>query len=79
MDWANRKLAFIASVHVEVSKHGVGFPSAEELDGVLIDVCAEESSGASRSKTACTNEFRRYASGVFEAFSRMSESVCDVL
>ena len=31
----------IHSVHVEVSKHGVGFPSAEELDGMLVDVCAE--------------------------------------
>ena len=47
------KVAFgVHSVHVEVSKHGVGFPSAEELDGVFVDVCAEESSGASRSKTA---------------------------
>ena len=42
----------VHSMHVEVSKHGVGFPSAEELDGMLVDVCAEESSGASRSKTA---------------------------
>ena len=46
----------IHSVHVEVSKHGVGFPLAEELDGVLVDVCAEESGGASRSSTVASSK-----------------------
>ena len=31
----------VHSVHVEVSKHSVRFPSAEELDGLLVDVGAE--------------------------------------
>ena len=68
----------VHSMHVEVLKHGVGFPSAEELDGMLVDVCAEESGGASRSETARADEFRRDAGGVFEVVSRMSECVCDV-
>ena len=45
---------------------------------MLVDVCAEERGGASRSETARADEFRRDAGGVFEVVSRMSECVCDV-
>ena len=37
----------IHSVNVEVAEHGIGFPSAEQLDGLFVHVCAEECGGTS--------------------------------
>ena len=64
---------------MEIAEHCVGFPTAEELDGVLVDVGAEESCGATRSKAACADEFWGHASGCFEAFSRLPECIGDVM
>ena len=36
----------------EVAEHGVGLPAADELDGVGVDVGAEERGGASRTEAA---------------------------
>ena len=36
----------------EVAEHGVRFPTAKELDGILVNVGAEESSCSPRSETA---------------------------
>jgi hypothetical protein len=34
------------SLHAEVAEHGIGFPPAYELDGILVDTGTQESSGA---------------------------------
>ena len=36
----------------EVDEHCVGFPAAEQFDGVLVDVGAEQRRGAARAKAA---------------------------
>ena len=36
----------------EVDEHGVGFPGAEQFDGVFVDVGAEQRRGAARAKAA---------------------------
>ena len=40
----------------DVDEHGVGFPAAEQFDGVLVDVGAEQRSGAARAKKAAGAE-----------------------
>ena len=40
----------------KATEHGVGFPSAEELDGVAVDTCAQECGGASWAEGACGEE-----------------------
>ena len=42
----------------QVSEHRVGLPAAEELDGELVDVGAEEGGGATRSEAAGTDSVR---------------------
>ena len=37
---------------MNLTKHGVGFPSADQLDGVPINAAAEERHGATRAKAA---------------------------
>ena len=36
----------------EVDEHGIGFPAAEQFDGVLVDVGAEQRGGAARAEAA---------------------------
>ena len=44
------------SLNAEVAEHGIGFPSAQELDGVLVNAGAQKSSGAARMKGSGTDE-----------------------
>ena len=56
-------LHMLGNVHVvgegldaEVDKHSVGFPAAEQFDGVLVDVGAEQRGGAARAEAACAEQ-----------------------
>ena len=40
----------------EVPQHGVGFPTAKEHDGVLVNVGAEQGGGAARTEGASAEE-----------------------
>ena len=40
----------------EVTEHGIGFPTAEELNVVLVNACTEEGSGASGTEGAGADE-----------------------
>ena len=64
---------------VEVAEHGVGFPTAKQLDGVLIHVGAEESSGSPRAEAARADEVWGNASRFVQGGGRMSKGVGDVL
>ena len=44
------------SLNAKVAEHGVRFPSAQELDGILVNAGAQESSGATRAKGSGTDE-----------------------
>ena len=52
----------------EVAEHGVGLPSAEELDGVGVDIGAEQGSGPAGSERARANEMRGDTSLFLERF-----------
>ena len=69
----------IHRVDVEVAEHGVGFPTAKQLDGVLIHVGAEESSGSPRAEAARADEVWGNASRFVQGGGRMSKGVGDVL
>jgi len=48
----------------EVDEHGIGFPAAEQFDGVLVDVGAEQRGGAARAEAAGAEQGRINASDV---------------
>ena len=46
------------SLDAEVAEHGVRFPSAQELDGILVNAGAQKSCGATGTKGSGTDEGR---------------------
>ena len=57
--------------NTEVTEHGVGFPTSEELDDVGVDVGAEERGGATGTKAASGEEPGSDACGRFEVGGRV--------
>jgi hypothetical protein len=63
----------------EVSEHGVGFPTAKELDDVRVDASAKESGGTARAEAARAEQFGVDAGEVLNGASRVTEGVGDEL
>ncbi len=65
------------SLDTEVAEHGVGAPAPEKLDGIWIDVGAEEGGGPSRTQGATGDQRRRDPSFLFNKGGSMPKSIGD--
>ena len=63
----------------EVGEDGVGLPSAQELDVVLVDAGNQAGGGAARAKGAATEAVRGDARDVFDMFCCVAQGVRDEL
>lgn len=63
----------------QVAEHGVGFPAAQQLDGVLVDVGAEESGGSAGAEAAGGQECWVDAECVVEVVCAVPEASSDPL
>ena len=63
--------------NAEVTEHGVGFPTAKELDDVGVDVGAQEGCGPTGANAARREQVRSDARGGCEVGRRVAESVGD--
>jgi hypothetical protein len=63
----------------EVSEHGVGFPTAKELDDVRVDASAKEGGGTARAEAARTEQFGGDAGEMLNGVGGMTEGVGDEL
>ena len=61
----------------EAPEHGVGFPTTEEHDGVLVDVSAEQGGSAARAERASAEEVVVDARGCLNGLTSVAESVRD--
>jgi hypothetical protein len=52
--WENPGI--MAWLDAEVAQHGIGFPAAQEHDGVLVDIGAEQSCSSPRAERAGADE-----------------------
>ena len=59
----------------EVAEHGVGFPTAEQLDGVRVNASAEEGSGAAGPEGAGADEVGVDAGCVFDGVRSVAEGI----
>ena len=61
----------------EIPEHGVGFPAAEQHDGVAVDVGTKEGSGSAWTERASADEVGVDSSDLLRAFSSVSEGCGD--
>ena len=64
----------VGGLDAEVAKHGVGLPTAEELDGVRVHAGAEESGSAARAEGVCREQGGVDAGGVGEQVGGVTQA-----
>ena len=71
-------VGYRGGLDAKIAKHGVGFPAAKELDGILVDASAKKRSGPTRSKGAGGEKVEGHAGLVLDGLGSVAKGVGDV-